>query len=320
MPTSSETESRSWATERARAAVTVALAAAVMLCGSVAHADAPRRVMVIPLTGAVPDQPDLGGTFSRAVSRVAAVGGSEVLEADVALEDAAALVGCAPKEGGCLDEIAQSLGVEEIVFGHIEPAAEGAITVSLTYHRLGNTVERTFEVAAGDLANQARQVARETASLLSGQEAPPVEPEPAPTPPAVAEPVPVVVAPATPRDQPGALGRVRARSWLALGTGVALSGAGAVFYTLASRRQGEIDDAATETPDDFRRLIALEDDADRYAMIGNALVIAGGAVLITGAVLAVLDTRSSPPERRTPAVALVPYTGGAGVFVTMELP
>jgi hypothetical protein len=277
--------------------------------------------MVIPLTGAVPLRPDLNGTFSRAVSRVAAVGGSNVLDADVSLEDAAALVGCAPKAGGCLDEIAQSLGVEEIVFGHIEEGADGAVSVSLTYHRIGDTVERTFEVAAGDVANQARQVARETAALLSGHETPPpAEPDPAPTPPPTAAPVPPVVESPPVRDQPGARGGVRARSWITLGAGVALSGAGAVFYARARGRQADIDDAATETPDDFRRLVDLEDEADRYAMIGNALVIAGGAVLITGAVLVVLDRRSSPPERRATKVSVVPYTGGAGVFLTMELP
>ncbi|HUH01642.1 MAG TPA: hypothetical protein VML75_06580 [Kofleriaceae bacterium] len=288
------------------------------------HADAARRVMVIPLTGAVPDRPDINRSFSRAVSRVAAVGGSEVLDADVSLEDAAALVGCMPKEGGCLDEIAQSLGVEEILFGRLEPAAGGAVRVSLTYHRLGDTVERSFEVAAGDVANQARQVARETASLLSGHETPPpVEPDPTPTPvpTPVTDPVPTpVVAPPPEGDQPGALGRVRARSWIALGAGVALSGAGALFYTRARSGQAEIDDAPTETPDDFRRLVDLEADADRDAMIGNALVIAGGAALITGAVLAVLDSRSSRAERRSSSVRVVPTTGGAQVFLTMELP
>ncbi len=279
-------------------------------------------MLVIPLTGEVPDKPELNAAFSGAVSRVAAVGGADVLDADASLADAAALVGCSPDADGCLDEIAASLGVQEILFGHIEPSEGGAVKVSLTYHRAGQTRDRTFDVAAGDVADQSRDVAREAAALLTG-EAQPTEVEPPPkdpTPPKDATPPPVEPAPVEPprssRDR-GMFGNVRTRTWVALGAGVALSGAGAVFYARASSRQSDIDDAPANTPDDFRHLVDLEDEADRYATTGNALMVAGGAALITGAILVVLDNRSA---RRKAGVAIVPQPGGATFSVSVELP
>jgi hypothetical protein len=326
MQPSSATESSASARNPNWKRIAAAAVAFAALGVSAASAqEQPTRVLVIGLTGSVPERPDSNHAFTRAVSRVAAVGGAEVIDAEASLADASALVGCAPDAEGCLDDIAEALGVEEILFGHVEPADDGGVTVSLTYHRIGDTREREFVVPAGSIAEQSRAVAREAASLLSGETVAPApverEPEPAPVPAPVVEPAPIVQpSPPRERDEPGLFGRVRTRSWIALGGGAVLTGTGAVFLALAGSRQGEIDDAPADTPEDFRRLVDLEDEADRYAMAGNVLAVAGGAILVTGVVLFVLDARSSPEDRGGTSIAIVPHEGGAGLSVSVELP
>lgn len=313
-------------TPRSSANASSACASLVVLLLAMAPAradDPPTRVLVIPLTTSVPDRPELAPALTRALARVAAVGGAEVIEADAPLADAAAVVGCAPDAEGCLDMIASALGVQEILFGDIAANPAGGLTVSLTYHRPGDTRQRSFDVADGPMTEQARAVAREGASLLSGEEpeAKPPEPEPEPAPPPIVEVEPAKPEPApSPRDERSGLGRVGTTSWIVLGGGVALAGTGAAFLVLANQRQDEVDRAPANTPDDFRDLVALEDEGERYARVGGVLLGVGGAAVAAGVVLLVLDMRSAPERAGGVAITPVPYVGGGGIAVTLELP
>jgi len=321
---------------RPSCAAAVLVAAAIGMGAEARAEDSPgadqARVLVIPLTGSGGGTPDAATAFTRAIARVAAIGNTDVIEADATLADAAAVAGCEIETEGCLDEIAASLGVSELVFGQISEATDGGIAVSLTYHRQGDTRTHSFTVAAGPLAEQSRVVGREAAGLLAGEEpAPESKPAREPKPASETKPAPQPVAPpdklasSTLRPQPASSARrdrgVRPLSWSVLGAGVAVAGAGAVFLALARDRQKQVDDAPANTPSDFTRLLKLEDEGERYAKVGGGLLAVGGAAVAAGIVLIVLDAKSSRSSRRsTVAVTPVPYPGGGVVAVTVELP
>ncbi len=315
----SESALKIFATRSGRLTTAVVLAI-TWLAAPEANAQEPTRVLVIPFTGDIPDHPEINDAFTKAASRVAAVGGAEVIAASASLADAAALAGCSPDAEACLDIIVEQLGVSEIMFGAITPAGNDNLEVNLTYHRAGKTRVREFEVPAAPLAEQSRVVAREAAALLSGaepEEPPPPEPAAPEPPPAAPTANLVTTTPRAERPRAGLLGSVRTRTWIALGASVVLSGTGGVFYLLADRRQSDVDSHRAETPQDFRDLVALEDEVQRDATIGNVLMIAGGAALVTGAALLILDARAG---RSGTTVALVPQRGGAGIALSMELP
>lgn len=66
------------------------------------------------------------------------------------------------------------------------------------------------------------------------------------------------------------------------GGGLAVLGLAA--WTIASVKQGNIDDAPTATAADLEHLADMESSAETYADVGNGLVIAGVVTAAAGAV------------------------------------
>jgi len=66
------------------------------------------------------------------------------------------------------------------------------------------------------------------------------------------------------------------------GGALAVLGVGA--WGIAAVKQGNIDDAPTNTAADLDRLASMEDSARTYASAGNGLVIAGAVTAAAGAV------------------------------------
>ena len=66
--------------------------------------------------------------------------------------------------------------------------------------------------------------------------------------------------------------------------GGALVLAGVALWGLAASTQGDIDAAPTATVADLERLVELEADADRYASLGNGLVVGGGLAVVAAGV------------------------------------
>ena len=143
----------------------------------------------------------------------------------------------------------------------------------------------------------------------------------------VVEPDPVVDPVLTPTPTPTptpssstsySLSRVDGTKWVIMGTGAALAVAGGVAHALASGKQAGIDDAADATAEEIGRLRDLEDKAERYELIGNGLLIAGGVTVAVGATLAILQARRSEPSE-SPSMVIAPSPTRGGAIITLTL-
>jgi hypothetical protein len=293
-------------------------AALVLALGSTAaHAQARSgarkpRVVVFPLESSLPPERDwLAGGLSERVARESRQRGMVVIPAQATFNDTALIAGCeTPEDDGCYERLLDQLGADVGVTGTVAPAEEPEqVQVALVYFRRG-VAPVTIEVTAEDeLSGEA--VAEALQPLL---DEPISEPEP------VAEPEP------EPEASPGgalsfSLGQVEPRSWLVLGSGGGMVGAGMAFWLLASQKEAEIAKAPVNTVAELERLASLETKARRQALIGNVLFGAGLAATAVGAVLVVRNglVREAPAA---PAVTVSPMllTDGMGVAITVGWP
>jgi hypothetical protein len=241
------------------------------------------------------------GADSTAVDLVrasAARAGHSLEEAGASLDDTVLLLGCDPESDECLDQVAETLTVDGLVIvksdgsttsvrlrhgGSSENAAlEGdsdawAASVDAVFG-VESAVEATTQDDPQDTGETVGETVGEetggTAEAGIGEET-------------TADPVT-----GDGRVERGALSQVRARTWYTLGGGVALLGAGAVFYGLAGSKQSAVDSHPTDTSEDFDRLVALEKKGERYTLWGNTLSLVGAGALVVGGVFLALDLRS----------------------------
>jgi hypothetical protein len=262
-------------------------------------------------------------TGSRRWWRAAGLAGADVTVGQVTFEDTAALAGCSEPGAECFRLVADSLRLDQIVMGSVEPSTDGTSTVVVTLRlfRDGEITEKAYTLDATDVETIVQGLAREVPSLFVGvsTERPPDldrdrdrdQPPPPPPPPPAPPPV----------DERGwSAGNVGAGAWLLTGGGVLLAGAGVVFLAMAQAKQDEVDSAPIDTPDDFDRLVALEDEGERLTLIGNGLMIGGGAALLVGGILVIVQ--GFPDEEEKPAVTIapIPLRGGAGLTLEVTLP
>jgi hypothetical protein len=109
---------------------------------------------------------------------------------------------------------------------------------------------------------------------------------------------------AAPYTPPEGLSTLAIAGWSLLGTGAAITIAGgAAFGVLA----GQEADAIEDPPDGahWRDSASHLDTFDDYQAAEIAMLVIGGAVLATGAVLLILDSNSESPEAETAVVPVV---------------
>jgi tetratricopeptide (TPR) repeat protein len=109
---------------------------------------------------------------------------------------------------------------------------------------------------------------------------------------------------------------LKVTKWIVGGAGLALTVAGVYFALDASAMQGDLEDAATLAPKVTygEDLDAKYTRGERSALLGKIFGIAGGALVVTGAVFFYLDLRAAQgaPERAPspePAVTAAPMIG-----------
>jgi hypothetical protein len=95
---------------------------------------------------------------------------------------------------------------------------------------------------------------------------------------------------------------------MATGTGFAIAG---------SALRGDAANARETTPDDTKRIAAIDRAARIRTTTGTVLLVAGGLAVAGGVVRAILQRRPSDPDR---AVSIVPVDGGAAVVFSGRLP
>jgi hypothetical protein len=285
-------------------------------------AAAERKVLVFPLTGAVPNDP--GDTLARlttVVGRAAGLTGSAVVMAQISFDDAATLAGCSASEPDCAGTTARSLGADDAVFGIVTPAADGqSVDVALTAFVDGATTQKTFTLS-GEPRLMVQRLARDVPVLFVGGEIPPPEPQPEPTP--VPEPKPTPVARPEPAPAPVDTGfhagRVGIGAWVLTGSGLLMAGSGVVLMVVARDRQDQVDNAPVDTVQDLERLRDLEAEGRRLTIISDTLLVAGGVALVAGTILVVTQGRRPAASKRV-SFAPLPLRGGAGLAVEVSLP
>jgi hypothetical protein len=279
------------------------------LCPSIAHADdeAPAQVLVIPLTGELDgDLADAPESFTELVANALAERGSDVVTAKAQGSDISGIAGCSAESSDCFREVAETIGVQAVVFGSVRTDDDGKTIVTLTHVGLETDLRsRDFDVESTTTDDASEELRPKIDDFLANR---PVETDEPVEPPPVVEPEP---APESPGFD---FGRVKTHSWATLGGGAAAMVLGAIFYSVASSKQSEVDEAPTETGEDIQRLMDLESSGKRYTTLGNVFMIGGGIAAVVGGVLVVMQARSKPTERPT-AIGVAPTAAGDGMTI-----
>jgi hypothetical protein len=168
-------------------------------------------------------------------------------------------------------------------------------------------------------------MAREVPTLFVGRSEPrpaPVEEPPAPSRPPPPKPELAPREPAPAPDEGGFTSRVSTAWWIVAGAGVVVAGSGVVALVLAKGKQDEVDQAPTATPEDFDRLVELEDEGEQLTRIGNGLLIGGGAALALGGAFILYQGLSDGGDQARPSASLspMPVTAGLGLSLRVPLP
>jgi hypothetical protein len=140
-------------------------------------------------------------------------------------------------------------------------------------------------------------------------------------PPPVVDPVPTPTP--TPMPTPSSsssfsLSKVDTTRWVITGTGAALAVVGGIVLAVASGKQSGLDDAPNSTREEIDRLLDKEKTAERYQLIGNSVLIAGGVTFAVGATLAILQARRSESSE-TPAMVIAPSPIQGGAMINLTL-
>jgi hypothetical protein len=106
--------------------------------------------------------------------------------------------------------------------------------------------------------------------------------------------------------------------WVTAGAGVALAGAGGILALDAAGDLGDFDEGVADSAGELPRPVEADggavDRAERKQAFAVGLAVAGGAAVVTGLVLAVLN-QPRPVTKKRPASGfrIVPMSGGIGI-------
>lgn len=293
----------------------LAIASAAIICiGAPVTAGAQNRsgeILIIPLAGQI-DGPLTAAPqrFTQSLAKIAeSTTGTRTMSARVAKSDITTLVGCGQETEECYAEVARTLGVNELVFGRVKRRADGKLDVTLTRVRPASKHKprtRTFDVTGDSIDAAQKEFELKAGRFLAEKE---IDDPTTATPAVTTPPVPV--------ESPGfSFDRVKRYTW-----GITIGAAGAillggVLLALASSKQADVDDAATSSVEDLRRLEGLESSGKRLTTAGNSLVIVGAVGVVAGGVLMYLQGSAKPTaEKKTLSVGPT-AAGGLAVMVS----
>ena len=243
-----------------------------------AHADgAGETVVIFPLQGELSGaQAKLPERLTRIIKKQAKKRGMKANVTDASLDDTAMISGCESTDSSaCRKLLLEQLGADAGIEGWVEDRGPGRFVVEVSYfHDTGKPVRKQFTLTADD----AEQQFEGSLPALFG------------------DPVAVEYG-----DRVSSGGnrfditRVETSSWAVLGSGGGAMAAGVIFWLVASSKQGDIDNAPTNTPEDFARLVDLENNAKTSATLGNVFFLSGLALAGVGTYMAYRQGRSRKP-------------------------
>jgi hypothetical protein len=282
----------------------VIAAVALVAAAPPAAADATK---VFPLAGTL--RGDAAGAPAAMTAALVTALDAEV--AAVAIDDAASVLGCAIDDTSCLAAIARSLSASRLVFGSVATAGGRAQVTVTTYTRGEAAAHRTFALA-GTTPDELAVALIADAGPFLGVPAP-VEADP---PGPAADPTAI---PAAPPPAPAPRRGTPRYAWGVIAGGVVLAGVGGGFLWSARSLRDDVARAPTATRDEVDRLLQLEATGRRRTRIGGALAIAGGAVVITGVVLAIVHRGGDREARDASAVRVEPALVPGGAMVVLSI-
>lgn len=282
--------------------------------------DLPRAAVLSP---AIQDEADAG--LASALERVlrARLDALDVVEVEgtpaLNLPDLQLAVGCVAETDACLAAVARQLEVDALVIPTIDRAGDALVASVEYFVAEGAETRRAVRRAEGErapneLLAQVDPMVRELFDLPPPEE--PIEPEelgidpdpgdgqarreppPAPEPPPEegVSPVPFVVG----------------------GAGLAAVAGGVVFGLLSESSEGDWSDAPKNTMAQVDAAHELRERAEAQALVANVLLGVGGAAVVAGAALFVLELDGGDEEPPPGGVAVAPWLspGAAGVVAT----
>lgn len=294
-----------------------ALAALVlswMLVSGPAHAQDEEVALVIDFTGEVDGYDGLAEQLAAAMNETISATGTRVSPAPV--EDVLTLAGCADTSDECMRQALTVFEAQYIVLGRVEAGPDGKpVAVVRVVPAEGEPREQSVPLAATTSEEAASEFRGQAEAVWRGEPVAVLEPEPIEQP--TEEPVTAFPGP---EGKSFRFGRVANYSWAIAGGGAGLLILGGVMLGVASGKQGDVDNAPTETREDLEALVELEDSGRRYARFGSAFAVIGGAALVTGGVLIFLQGRDASRDEPDMTVEpLVPEDDGLGATWGVQL-
>jgi hypothetical protein len=229
--------------------------------------------------------------------------------ANVAIEDAAGLLGCDPEATSCIEAVSKSVKAKRIVFGSVTADEDGAVKITLTRFDPGpDRQQRTFELSSSTADGLAEELVRVSAPLF-GKDAPI---EDRPVDPPKDEP---------PKDIDGPHGKISGVTWGIMAGGAAVTGLGVVFLVQSNSIADDVRAAPRNTFQEIQNLRALEDKGQTRQRLGIALTAVGAVGLGYGIYRAITE-RKAPATAESTSMRLtpVPIEGGAALVFTMGVP
>lgn len=318
----------------ARASAAAAVVA-LLLAASPARAEGD-PVVLASFAGKLPgDLAALPERLTAVMADVLTNAGSEVTRAP--LGDLLAVAGCAAASDDCLQQARALLEVGRVVAGDVEAAGAGRVRIRLRLfaarkkprHRAilleggsASALEADFRARAAafwrdpDATRSSKRPGRDP----SPPRAPSASEVLAPAdPPAARADLTVAPADAAPADA-GEGGfsarRVSPVAWGLAGGGAGLAAIGGMLLVAAADKQGQIDDAPTDTPADLDALVDLEESGRTYARWGSVLLVVGAVSAATGVGLVVMQGREVERDDRALTLSPTLLPGGAGAVLT----
>jgi hypothetical protein len=277
----------------------IAVSLVALAASREAHAGQP--VLVLEFGG---EPADSAAALSKAMAGAVRASGGEAKEAS--REDVLTLAGCGEPSDDCLRQALGVLDAHDAVTGDVKPTGGGVSVELRAISATGEPRTRTVELHGASAAEQARAFAPEAEAFWNDQ------PSPAESAAAQAPPeTPAADLSQTSESEPAAsfsAGRVKPWAWAIAGSGAGLVAVGAVLLVASHSKQGEVDDAPTDTVEDLEHLADLEASGRRYARWGNVLVLVGGVGAAVGGYLVWRQGRTADAE-----VTVTPSAGDGGV-------
>ena len=296
---------------RSATSVRLSLLSALVAVLAPRAAGAEQPVLVLEFAG---EPAASAAELSKEMAEAVRASGSAVNQAS--REDVLTLAGCGEASDDCLRQALGIVEAREVVTGEVRAAGSGVEVELRAVAAEGETRTRTVALAGATPAEQRAQFRPEAAAFWKG------EPSPAAAAAAAAaappEPPPGADLSRREEDSGFSAGRVKPWAWGVAGGGVGLVAVGALFLVAAEGKQGEVDDAPTETVEDLEALADLEESGRRYARWGNVCVIVGGIAAIAGGVLVYRQGTDGGEESAAPQVTIAPSAGsglGAALLV-----